>query len=98
MENISSDYKIISFNKDLGTIIIEWQYDLKTHEIVIPIEDGNYIIGESLDFYIKGFFPIRYHERIEQIKNGIFNEDLINILVEPIIIPVTQSDDILTTN
>lgn len=94
MDTVTSNYKIISFDKESGKITVVWDYTLGTHDIYLPIEDGSYLLGEHLDSYIRGFFPISHYERLNQIQvDGIQNSDLIESLVDttyvpPVIVPV----------
>ncbi len=77
-----SSYKVLSFNENEGQLIIEFAEGYAPLSIDIPIENGLYITGETLDNYIKGFIPTWHLERQEQIKAGIPNADELKSLVE----------------
>lgn len=82
MNIVTNNYNIISFDEVSGKITVQWDYTNDTFDIYLPIEDNFYFTGEPLDLYIRGFFPIRYYERLEEIKSGIPNESDIELLVE----------------
>lgn len=91
VKQITSDYKIISFDNESGTIVVSWDYNQQTHTISLPIENGAYLTGVHLDQYIRGFFPIQHYERLEQIQSGISNEGHIDSLVDTTYVPPLQS-------
>lgn len=98
VKQITSDYKIISFDNESGTIVVSWDYNQQTHTISLPIENGAYLTGVHLDQYIRGFFPIQHYERLEQIQSGIANEGNIDLLVDKNYIPpVVENTNIVLT-
>lgn len=75
-------YKIINFNKSMGSIVVEFAPDMAPISIDLPIkEDGNYITGEELDQHVQGFIPTWFLERKAKIAAGIPNESEIEALV-----------------
>ena len=81
-------YKIIHFDKTIGSIVVEFSKELAPVAIDIPINDaGNYITGEELDQYVQGFIPTWFLDRKAKIANGIPNESVIESLVQPNEIP-----------
>lgn len=79
---MSVDYKIRSFDKVNGSIVVEFA-DFPLFNIDLPVDGGKYPEGEALDTYIRGFLPVWVLERKQIIQNGIANETSIEALVEP---------------
>jgi len=77
-----TDYKIIKFDELKGSIIVRYSEEFPTISIDIPIKDNNYIVGEELDAFIKGFIPVNYMNRLSLVKAGISNAQEIQSLVE----------------
>ena len=78
---IENTYKIINFDKNIGQLLIQWDFDNSITPIDIPIVDNNYIIDEQLDIHIKGYFNVEYYNRLKSITLGINNEHIIDSLV-----------------
>jgi hypothetical protein len=75
-------YKIVSFNKDTGSIAVEFAPDMAPAYIDLPIkDDGTYPVGTELDEYVQGFIPTWFLERKVKIAQGIANEAAIQALV-----------------
>jgi len=77
-----TDYKIIKFDELKGSIVVRYSEEFPPTSIDIPIKDNNYIVGEELDAFIKGFIPVNYMNRLSLIKAGISNAQEIQSLVE----------------
>lgn len=78
------DYKIIAFYPETGQVVIRYRDDMPTMAIDIPLtEDGLFMAGEELNTYIKGFIPTWHFERLDKLKNGVANADVIASLVTP---------------
>lgn len=89
-------YKIINFDKTIGSIVVEFAPDMAPVAIDLPIgEDGNYITGSALDEYVQGFIPTWFIERKAKIAAGIPNEAEIEALVQAPAPVVVEAD--LTT-
>lgn len=78
-----TNYKVTKFNKISGSLTVVFDEKMAPLNIDIPLnDDGNYIMGDELDLYIKGFIPTWHLERINKISAGIPNESDIEALVE----------------
>lgn len=77
-----SAYKVVSFNKMSGQLMIEVAKELPPIPIDVPIRDGLYITGAELDAHIKGFIPVDFINRQLQINNGVANADALLALVQ----------------
>ena len=77
-------YKIIGFDKNAGQLLIKWDFDNSIMPIDIPLIEGQYITGDALDIFIKGYFNVEYYTRIKDISTGVTNADAIASLVIPI--------------
>jgi len=76
------DYKIISFNKNTGSILVEYSIDHPPIVVDVPLDESElFIIGNELDSYIQGFIPTWHLNRIDRLQKGIANSDVINDLV-----------------
>jgi hypothetical protein len=85
------NYKIISFDRDSGSIVIKFAENMAPINIDLPLnEDGLYITGEALNEYVKGFIPTWHLERLSRIQAGIANADDIEALVQEDDTAVTQ--------
>jgi hypothetical protein len=78
---MSTSYKIRSFNRDNGSIVVEFM-EFPPFNIDLPIKNGRYPEGDALDTYVKGFLPIHTIERKQNISVGIENADVIAAMVE----------------
>lgn len=77
-------YKIIQFDKNNGSIAVQFSQEFAPVQVDVPInEDGKYITGEELDAYVRGFIPTWFLDRKAKIENGIPNEADIEALVVP---------------
>lgn len=76
-------YTIIGFNKQIGQLTIRFHPDMSPLVVDVPIENGQYITGETLDTYIKNFIPTWHMERLAAIQNGVSNESVLESLVTP---------------
>lgn len=77
------EYKIINFNRDTGSIVVEFNPEMSPISIDLPIGDDNkYITGVALDEHIRGFIPTWFIERKAKIAMGISNEAEIAALVQ----------------
>ena len=79
-----ANYKILSFNKNTGGLVVQFAEDMAPLNIDVPLDANNlFIVGEELEQYIQGFIPTWHIERLEKLKNGIANASEIEILVAP---------------
>lgn len=76
-----STYKVLNFDEATGQLTIQVAQELSPISIDIPIKDGLYIVGDELDAYIKGFIPVEFIERQQQINQGVPNSSEIAALV-----------------
>jgi hypothetical protein len=85
-------YKILSFDKNTGSILVQFAENMTPLSIDVPInEAGLFVTGEELEQYIQGFIPTWHIERIEKLRTGVANSDDINTLVAPaaeVVLPV----------
>lgn len=89
-----TDYKIRSFNKELGQILVQFD-DLPLVAIDLQVdENGNVPEGEDLDNAIRVFYPSWHFDRLERLKNGIRNADQVEKLVDPIPVIEPSLDDL----
>lgn len=90
------DYKIISFDSSIGSIIVSF-YDAELNQefkynIDIPVLEGKYINNEDLEEYIKSFEPKAQVQRLKEIKNNALDipEKLKQVSPEVIIDPLLE--------
>ena len=74
-------YQIIGFDKTAGQLLIKWDFDNSITPIDVPVIDGQYITGDALDIFIKGYFNVEYYDRLKNISVGVTNADVITALV-----------------
>lgn len=89
-------YSIVGFDSETAeiTVFVD-SYPLIT--IRLPVdEEGKVPEGKDLDAYINGFLPHTHFQRIEQVKKGIANLDVIKSLVSQEYV-VQPEENILTT-
>ena len=80
---VSTDYKIVGFEKSRGQLSIK--FDELSYPIPVDLhlnEQGLYPEGEVLDTYIRGMCPVTSISREKTIAKGIINESKIAALVE----------------
>lgn len=77
-------YKVVSFNKANGQLMVEVAKELPPIPIDVPIVDGLYITGAELDAHIRGFIPVDFINRQLQINNGVANADVLLSLVQTV--------------
>ena len=78
-------YKIVSFDENLGQIVISVEGYNSLISIDLPLDDFNNVpIGNDLHLYINGFIPFNWIERNKKLKNPILNAEEIKKLIEPI--------------
>jgi hypothetical protein len=76
-------YKVLSFDKDTGSLVVQFAENMEPLSIDVPInEAGLFVTGQELDQYIQGFIPTWHLERLEKLKNGISNAADIEALVD----------------
>jgi len=93
-------YKIISFDKTFGSIVIQYDPNEAPFSVDIPFTDsGEYLTGSELDTYIQGFIPTWHIERKSKIAKGIPNELAIEEMVQPIpaTLPVVNETELTQT-
>jgi hypothetical protein len=76
-------YVITKFDEAAGQIIVRFDASIGPAAIDLPIENGLYITGDTLDAYIKGFIPTDFIERAKKVSAGIPNAADIAALVVP---------------
>jgi hypothetical protein len=79
LPNINEKYSIIHFIEDEGRILVHFLRKKYEHWINVPIENGAYITGLSLDNYIMSFAPVEIPA--PQLKIKPENADYISSLV-----------------
>lgn len=95
-----STYKIISFDKTFGSIVVQYDPNEAPFSVDIPFtNNGEYLTGNELDTYIQGFIPTWHIERKNKIASGIPNESAIEELVQPIptTVPVVNEIELTQT-
>ena len=75
-----NNYKILNFNEATGQLTIDFAVGMSPLIVDVPIENGLYITGASLDEYIKGFIPTWHLERVAQINAGVPNSSELKAL------------------
>ena len=79
------DYKIIRFNPQFGSILVEFFFEeefVERFNFDIPLDDdGLFIVGDQLHLMLLGFFPFAHLQRRKLLKAGIPNADVIQSLV-----------------
>ena len=59
---MSKEYKILSFNPELATIVIQfrgqWPYNYPA-----PIVDGAYLTGDAFEVWVQSIYPYTNEER-----------------------------------
>ena len=84
-----ADYIIRSFDKNFGTIVVEYKgYNIN---IDLPIVDQKYPEGDELDQYIDNFLPKEFVARKDIIAQGIQNQSTIEALVVPLPPPTQET-------
>jgi len=79
---IEKKFKILNFNKQTGSILIQFDRG-ESFWVDIPVkEDGNYMVGDELIKYVNGMYPQIHYDRLDKISNGIKNSDEIEKLIE----------------
>jgi hypothetical protein len=89
-----SNYQITAFNASTGSILVSYLHNgetFVTYNVDIPLdENNNFIVGEALDTYISGMFPVATLARSQALKAGIANAAEIQALVVlPVLVPPT---------
>jgi hypothetical protein len=95
------EYQITSFDEKTGSITVAYRHNgeiVGIWGIDVPIgEDGNYITGEELEQRIMSQYPSWVIERMERLKAGIPNANVIASLVVPLPAePVKQMENVGT--
>jgi hypothetical protein len=74
-------YKILSFNKELGQLIVEFAVGMQPITIDVPIKNGLFITGAELEEYVQGFIPTWFIERQRQLNVGVTNASELEQLI-----------------
>jgi hypothetical protein len=78
-------HEIIGFDPASGSILVKYFSDELAdgliYNIDVPVVDGRYIVGESLNTLINAFAPTGQMHRVDELKKGIVNSDEIQALV-----------------
>ena len=93
-------YKVLSFNKDLGQLIVEFAVGMQPLAIDVPIKNGLFITGAELEEYVQGFIPTWFIERQQQLNAGVGNvnelEQLVSVQPEtalPVVLSPEQEQE-----
>lgn len=74
-------YKIISFDERRGSILLQFDHPPVTFRLVLPIRDGNYMVGEELHQHILDILPAGRFKRLLTVEGGIPNAQQVRDLV-----------------